>query len=239
MSNPKAAWRSGTWRTTVVLGCLLAGMLTAWQGPTQAATIAPLYINVTIDTTQAVHETFITYGCGESDFAVQSLGSFPQGLSTYSVPIEHADYHPYYGIAGLYDHEDGSEGMVLSFPTDVTVPTSWEEIFPAMGVVYDGTEEDAIALIHEASANVVSARYALGEFLGYYTGWQSSPYALQFGEEALLIGFSNATLLGSIGAAVDDEPLPIVFGAPEPSSWALLVGAVGLAWVGRRKLRRG
>lgn len=242
MSNTKTAKRRRKWKLKLAAGCLALGMATAWGGQSQASTVVTSsgpYFNITMNTTQTIHDAFLCYVCNVSSPVFQSLGTLPQGPSTLSVAMNYSGYMPeygiapYYGLLGLYG-QGNSEGVVFAFPSSagITPGTTWASIFQT-GSYYDESEADVIAMIHGTATDQPVVGYDFGGFVLY-----ASDYWLAYGEQADLIGFSDATPLGTLNTVIGDAPLPPPqpTAVPEPASWVLLVGMAGVALVGRRKL---
>jgi hypothetical protein len=233
--------RKRKWKSGVKAGCLALGMATAWGGEASGDLIA--YASITPE--QTLTDAYVFFENNVTGGAILSLGTLPSGKTTY-LEFEEVPYEGYtiayqpvggrrqpYVVIGLYD-EGGAPGVAISFPdqTPINEGTSWDEIFNSYPSEYDYanyTEAEVIDILQTAAGT--SSWIDLWWFFTRYGSDYSSPCATEFGHEATLVCFSDATY----GGVVTFDVVTV----PEPAAWVLFVGLSVTVLLWRRDLFRG
>lgn len=231
MSNTKTAKRRRRWKQLLGAGALALGMATAWGSSASAGTVATdKYLNLSFHTEQSISDAFIYYYIGNSQYALQSLGTQPLPVGDSTRSLEAVPTPSWgYSILGLYGEGTGVVASFFYYNPLSPVTRSWEYYFNASnwGEV---NESDVVDWIQEASAGQTD------DLRHFFQHYGTSLFACPFDEQATLVAFTDAKYGGTVTTAIADEPLPQPTAVPEPATWVLLVGMAGVALVGRRKL---
>ncbi len=202
--------------------CLSLGLATAWGVEAQADTM----VSIDLAPTVSLQDAVVVFGNNVSTATGFYLGDIPYGITTNIVKrfesgdwryefINEREYlvngsspNVGYALLAAYD-DDGTPGVVVSCPDDgpVVAMQEWADIF------WNITEAQAL--------DGLSHGYADTRFGNYYSDIMNTDY----GTQATLVSFSTAADVGTITVTV----------VPEPATWGLVAGAVGIAALARRR----
>jgi hypothetical protein len=238
--SSKRRQKQGKLKAGLKAGWLALGMATAWGGEARGEVIG----HVSVTPTTTIHNAFLYYTNNVTTGDMKSLGTMPAGqttqLSQTGFLVEEVQgyqaqngHRPTYMMVGLYDGDTGP-GVVVSFPNadPVTSHKQWADIFLARPNPFEDYSEAAVIGYLQSAAPGNDDYGHLWNFLfdfgtSTYT-YYGHPCATEYAQQAVLVGFSEASNLGS--AMVD------VTAVPEPAAWVLLVGAAGAVLFWRRDL---
>lgn len=237
------------------VAALSLGLATAWGGEAAADATLNLSITPTVTLTNAL----VVYGNNRSSPEFVALGGIPANLTisfshTFPSSEDFSGEPEYYEqrestfpdhrisvgyfVAALYD-DNGSPGVVLSFPDDTPVQLAqeWADIFETSlntPFTKDFTEEQIVTALQAAPQSTSGVyhqdlwalMYDYGHFvINERLSPEQDTLTTHYGNQGVLVGFSTATNLGTVTAAV----------APEPATWGLLITAAGVATLARRR----
>ncbi|MBN2023600.1 MAG: hypothetical protein JW809_12515 [Pirellulales bacterium] len=240
--NKKKSRKRRSWRSGLKAGCVALGMATAWGGQADAGVMSLVSITPEVDLTHA----FVYYGNNVTSGMIKSLGDLPGGQTTtvsqtgFIVDFpQHYDetngHRPTYAVIALYD-EGGSPGVAISFPNDdpIAMNRSWDDIFRYSYYPGAGYDEEEVVNSLLQSENEDPSGGPLDWFLCFAMSDSTATgdhCATEYGQQATLICFSNATFGGTV--TVDVVPIP------EPAAWVLVIGMAGALLWWRRDLLGG
>jgi hypothetical protein len=215
------------------------GLATAWGGNA----VADATLKLEVSPQQTLTNAFVLYGNNVSTGVIRSLGTILGGETTtfyhslivdqipncdwvcdpasYVVPPgDDSPFNPYprYALIGLYQGDDGP-GITVSFPNNdpIVNMSPWSSLFESSTVSsFNFAESDVIDDLSNVLPNVafdlLTVYLRSGSFIPTSIG---TPY----GSTAVLVNFSDATFGGAAIATL----------VPEPASFVLLIGTVGIA----------